>query len=267
MSWNCPACGLANRDELIRCVCGYEIDSEKYPNPSSKPLSAGNVESLKKTYAEWETEKLQHAITEGRKDYEDHAISLMEEELKKRGALCTESLELQTVKSSLKANKKIVEERICNICNGKFSIGEEIEECEKCGNFFHHKCWEEKEGCNSSECKEDTKSCPNCGKEIKKTALKCRYCGQYIDENIKEKLLPKGELKEASGALTYSLIGILCFGFILGPVAIHKGIKALKIIRNEPGYKGKGKAIAGIVIGSIVTLLNILGLIVKLSGR
>ena len=151
----------------------------------------------------------------------------------------------------LKANKKISEETICKICNAKFTIGEDINQCEKCQNYLHNKCWEEKGGCNQPGCKEETKACPMCGKGIKKSALKCRYCGEYLDESIREKLTPKGKLKEASDSLSNALVGILCFGFILGPIAIHKGIKALNIIQKEPGYEGKGKAIAGIIIGSI----------------
>lgn len=30
----------------------------------------------------------------------------------------------------------------------------------------------------------DTKQCPHCGKEIKAAAKKCRYCGEWLDENI-----------------------------------------------------------------------------------
>ena len=26
MHWNCPECGHVNDEEIIRCVCGYEIN-------------------------------------------------------------------------------------------------------------------------------------------------------------------------------------------------------------------------------------------------
>ncbi len=85
---------------------------------------------------------------------------------------------------SLKANNKIVEEHICKMCPEKFSIGDDIILCEKCGNYFHKKCWDRNEGCNQLGCKGETKSCPTCGSEIKKTALKCWHCGYYFDNSI-----------------------------------------------------------------------------------
>jgi hypothetical protein len=165
------------------------------------------------------------------------------------------------LKVSLKANNKIVEERLCKICSNNFSLGEDIKKCEICSNFFHIKCWKEYGGCNQHEHKEKTKNCPMCGEVIKKIAIKCRYCGEYFDERLQAKQIVKGSLKEASEALISAIIGIFCFGIIFGPFAIYKGIKAINIINEEPGYEGKGKAIAGIIIGSIVTLLNFLGLL------
>ena len=163
----------------------------------------------------------------------------------------------------LKANKKIVEENCCKICNGKFSIGDHIRRCESCLNYFHNRCWEVNGGCNQHESIEDTKPCPICGKEIKRSALKCRHCGQYLDETIKPRQTPKGTVKEASTSLTYAIIGIFLFGFILGWVAISNGNKALKIIEADPGYKGKGMAIAGIIIG----IFDILGWIIAIISR
>ncbi len=54
-------------------------------------------------------------------------------------------------------------------------------------------------------------------------------------------MIPKGPVKEASEALTYALIGIFCFGIILGPIAISKGSKALNIINEDPGMKEGGR--------------------------
>jgi len=113
---------------------------------------------------------------------------------------------------------------------------------------------------------EDTKKCPWCGERIKKDALKCRFCGEYVDLSVREQQQPKGVLKDASSALTFALIGIFCFGIILGPIAIFKGIKAVNTINFDPRYKGKGRAIAAIVIGSFVVLLWIFWVIGKLAS-
>ncbi len=48
-------------------------------------------------------------------------------------------------------------------------------------------------------------------------------------------------------------------------MAIAKGMKALNIIEKDPGYQGKGKAIAGLTIGIIETLFYGLALLIRLS--
>lgn len=60
----------------------------------------------------------------------------------------------------------------------------------------------------------------------------------------------KSQPEEAGQALTYSIVGIFCFGFILGPIAISKGFKALSIIKQDPFHqKGRTKATFGILLG------------------
>lgn len=167
---------------------------------------------------------------------------------------------------SLRANKKIVDENVCKTCTNHFIIGEEILLCEGCQSYYHKTCWENVGGCNQTTCKEELKLCPFCGKEIKSSALKCRHCGQYIDTYLKNKHVAKGKLKEASEALGYAIFGIFCFGIVLGPIAISKGNSALKIIDNEPGWEGRGKAKAAVILGWIVIVLWVLGLISRFAG-
>lgn len=80
-------------------------------------------------------------------------------------------------------------------------------------------------------------------------------------------MIPKGPVKEASEALTYALIGIFCFGIILGPIAISKGSKALNIINEDPGYEGRGKATAGIIIGIIDIIFFIVAILIQIARR
>lgn len=47
MSWECPDCGYQNDDELIRCVCGYEIGSF-----DGRLVVDGDIENRERTYAE-----------------------------------------------------------------------------------------------------------------------------------------------------------------------------------------------------------------------
>jgi hypothetical protein len=47
MSWECPDCSYKNDDELIRCVCGYEIGES-----DGRLLADIDYEKQEKTYAE-----------------------------------------------------------------------------------------------------------------------------------------------------------------------------------------------------------------------
>jgi hypothetical protein len=72
---------------------------------------------------------------------------------------------------------------------------------------------------------------------------------------------PKRTLKEANDALTCAIIGLFCFGFVLGPVAIVKGTSAKRQIAADPRYDGEGTATAAQIIGGIEILLSLLAII------
>ncbi len=75
--------------------------------------------------------------------------------------------------------------------------------------------------------------------------------------------------KLAGEALTMAIIGIFCFGFILGPIAIYKGSKAKTEMDEDPRQSGRGKATAAQIIGGIILLLNLVSIlsIVAEAGR
>jgi hypothetical protein len=98
--------------------------------------------------------------------------------------------------------------------------------------------------------------------------------GQKYCAACKVMALPSGErvleeatepCAEAGEALKYAIIGIFCFGFILGPIAISKAVKARKTIEGNPRLTGSGKATAALVVGSIALALSALGLFVRIS--
>jgi hypothetical protein len=75
------------------------------------------------------------------------------------------------------------------------------------------------------------------------------------------------ETCEAAGkALTYSLIGIFCFGIILGPIAVVKAVEARKEIQANPRLAGLAKANVGMLLGITEVLLWILGMIARVKN-
>jgi len=70
---------------------------------------------------------------------------------------------------------------------------------------------------------------------------------------------PKSGNGLAVASLVCGIIGIFIFSVILGPLALIFGIIGLQ--RANRGAKGRGMAIAGIVLGAIATVLGILTII------
>lgn len=72
---------------------------------------------------------------------------------------------------------------------------------------------------------------------------------------------------EAGEALKYAIIGLFCFGIVLGPIAISKALNAKRLIAANPSLTGGGKATAALVIGISELVLWVLGTIARVSGR
>jgi hypothetical protein len=96
-----------------------------------------------------------------------------------------------------------------------------------------------------------------------------RYCGsckvlaiQGLPAFVEEATIP---CVEADEAFKYALIGIVCFGIIVGPVAISKALKAKKKIALNPRLMGEGKATAALILGIAVLVLWVLRLISGMS--
>jgi hypothetical protein len=108
--------------------------------------------------------------------------------------------------------------------------------------------------------------CPNCLVEIKGQ----KYCGACkvmalagLPSATEEGTI---SCKEASEALTYSIVALFCFGFVIGPIAISKAAKAKKMIALNPRLTGSGKATAATVIGVVAVVFWVLSLVSRLAN-
>jgi hypothetical protein len=97
-----------------------------------------------------------------------------------------------------------------------------------------------------------------------------QYCGDCKMSAIKEEAMAGagiiGDCAEASEALKYALVGIICCQIILGPIAIAKALKAKQIIAENPRLGGSGKATAALIIGIVDTILGVVAIILRISA-
>lgn len=118
----------------------------------------------------------------------------------------------------------------------------------------------------------ETTTCPFCKEEIKAGALKCKNCGSML-QNISEERTQnnkEGTLWLPVPSFVLSLLCILTFAddspwdedTIFGVLIFAVTSLVLGIISVSTQTKGKGLAIAGIVLSSI-SILALLGIAVE----
>jgi hypothetical protein len=107
--------------------------------------------------------------------------------------------------------------------------------------------------------------CANCLVEMhgQKYCSSCKVMAVEGAPVVEEATVP---CKEADEALKYAIIGIFCFGIVLGPMAISKASKAKKIIAEDPSLTGSGKATAATIIGVLTIILWVAGMISQFSS-
>jgi hypothetical protein len=72
--------------------------------------------------------------------------------------------------------------------------------------------------------------------------------------------------QDAKTALGIAFLGVFCFGFILGPVAIVKAQGAKKQIAANPALGGAGWANAATVVGAVVFAFQILSFLTRMRA-
>jgi Domain of unknown function (DUF4190) len=104
--------------------------------------------------------------------------------------------------------------------------------------------------------------CPNCGAPIQAASLVCASCGWRepvrsasleLDPAMRV-LLPVGRSFYAIIAGYLGLISVLVFP---APFAILFGFLALRDIKRHPEKGGRGRAVFGLIMGTMFTLLPV----------
>ncbi len=133
--------------------------------------------------------------------------------------------------------------------------------------------------------------CPNCGTELNNNETFCTNCGKRVDgaidtptgvessntntENKVEETVQQANQPVAANTTKYnstvitgfviSIISIFIISIILGPVGAILSAIGLKQV-SETNEKGKGLAIAGIIIGIAVIVIMVIGYATGIVG-
>jgi hypothetical protein len=73
------------------------------------------------------------------------------------------------------------------------------------------------------------------------------------------------EAPGAKNALILGIFAFFCCGLVLGPLAIINANKARSAIAMDPSLTGGGMATAGMVLGIISLVLNVIGIIARFA--
>ena len=118
------------------------------------------------------------------------------------------------------------------------------------------------------------KPCPMCGELIAATAVKCRFCGHYLDPSVRpppptassaeQFLLPVNRPISAIAAGYLGLFAVLPF---FGVIALIVALVALNTLKKNPHLAGRGRAWFGLIMGAVTTLFWGFALVMAVTAR
>lgn len=174
----------------------------------------------------------------------------------------------------------------CCCCSELLFLGDDGAICEACGSPSHMRCWDRVNRCNACNSGVSYVNQPlpqpltqveqRPRRTLKAGESFCSTCGDIVSgycfrcSNLYPQPAytgPKKTLPEAKEALYCALFGLLCFGFVLGPIAIMKGNSAKKQIAADPRWDGESTATAAQIIGAIEVGLFFLTILSAIATR
>src|SRR5574344_636942 len=113
------------------------------------------------------------------------------------------------------------------------------------------------------------KLCKNCGSKLSPDDKFCLNCGKKVDgdeniifQNEKSSINQSQEKKIDSYAILafiFSILGLIRgYGLLLAVISISMGISSFKRIKLVENEKGKGLAIASIVLGAVGVVITVI---------
>ncbi|HLX62914.1 MAG TPA: RING finger protein [Planctomycetota bacterium] len=179
---------------------------------------------------------------------------------------------VQVFPERMKANK-VLAERACSSCGRQIELGDDVWNCQSCGNTMHALCHDQVGVCGNTGCVSRPKArvqapapyaqaaataatmqpgemvpCKYCGEPILKTARKCRFCNEY--QNAVDRLNQQKARKGAGNDETLSVLEIV-FGLLCGLIPLIVGI--VWMTQGKPkGWKLVLLSLISIVVNNII---------------